>query len=149
PEPSRTISFSRAMTSKAGPAGPSAPSTSPTRATTMWNEFVPMSMAASGRSVTASLLPQPGFALHPTGRRDHGRAVVPTGLAGGALDRARDAHGRDHVTGVVEHRGRHRGHSRLALAHARHPSPVAHHVGPVAVVEQEPARRADVEGQAG
>jgi hypothetical protein len=51
-EPRRTISFSRAITSKAGPVNSPATETSPTRATTMWNELVPISMAASGRSVT-------------------------------------------------------------------------------------------------
>ena len=95
PDPRRTISFSRAMTSKAGPAGPSTPSTSSTRATTMWNEFVPMSMAASGRSLTPSLLPQSGLSLHPAGGGDHGVAVAPARVAGGALDRARDADRRD------------------------------------------------------
>jgi len=46
PEPRRTISFSRVMTSKRpSPA---------TRATTMWIELVPTSMAASVRGLTPS-----------------------------------------------------------------------------------------------
>ena len=123
PEPSRTISFSRAMTSNAGRRF--GRSTSPARATTRWNELVPMSMAASGRSLTPSLLPQPGLPLHPAGGGDHGAAVAAPRLHGSVRSIGPDTLTAATTRPSVAHRRGHRGHAGLALAHALDPPAAA------------------------